>query len=309
MPVILRARLLTQRRLYENRGAMTAVWLLRTLFCAVNAVGAVVSVRMLMQLARAPEAFSTPVFIALCALFSLGTVFSVALYALAGVCAERWFFQNARFPQRVRTYFARFSLRETCVYIYSFWLRRVLAGLRLLAYLSPGLAGAAVLWLTLRAEGLPAPLLFCALAALALAQLFGAYFGFADAQRYLLFAGRLLFDSACGVPEALRAGRAQARALSFSCARERLRFLPWLLSCVLVLPLFYVAPYRRQSLGSLQYLVCEGAGTARRADKPVVFFCAAKRAAAPDFSVALSEKKAYDNRKMRADKTGFRPSF
>lgn len=273
MSIVLHARLLCTRRLLENRGTMAGVWLFQAVLRTVLLAGLCVSVWMLSTLHRHAAPLSAGARAALYALFAAAAVFAGALYALVAHCTARWFLQNARCAQRFRSYFARFSFRETCAVLYSFWLRRVLSGVRMLAYLAPALAGAGALWLTLRAKGLSVPLLLAAVLLETLALLAGLYFGFADVQRYAFVDAVFLYER-CGVLDALRESRRLSAGLSFACANARLRFLPWAALCVLVLPVLYVAPYARQSAACVALLAVEKRRPAAPAEKPVVFLCA-----------------------------------
>ena len=250
------ARLAAQKRMLENRGRMTAVWLFGAAAKLVLLSGFGISVCMLAMLSGFTELGKNPYLTAaLYALFVLGALLSSALFALVSFCTARWFYRNAEHAQSFAAFFDRLTLRDTVKLVYFFWLRRLLGVLHFAGYLLPFFIGAGALWLTLRARGL-APFLFYAVCVLLAAFLItGLYFGFAAVQKYAFCEALLTLDPARGVVDTLRESGRVARGLCFVYARERLRFFPWVLLCVLIFPLLYVAPYYRQSMACAAKIV------------------------------------------------------
>lgn len=271
------ARLAAQKRMLENRGRMTAVWLFGAAAKLVLLVGLGISVSMLVALpditAFGKNSYLTA---ALYALFAVGALLSSALFALVSFCTARWFYRNAGHAQPFAAFFDRLTLRCTVKLVYFFWLRRLLGVLHFVGYLLPFFIGTGVLWLTLRAQGMT-PFLFYAVCVLLAAFLItGTYFGFAAVQKYAFCEALLTLDPTRGVVDTLRESRRLARGLCFACTRERLRFFPWALLCVLIFPLLYVAPYYRQSIGCMAKIVLDRNHLTPQSQKPIVFLCLAK---------------------------------
>lgn len=274
------ARLAAQKRMLENRGRMTAVWLFGAAAKLVLLSGFGISVCMLAMLSGFTELGKNPYLTAaLYALFVLGALLSSALFALVSFCTARWFYRNAEHAQSFAAFFDRLTLRDTVKLVYFFWLRRLLGVLHFAGYLLPFFIGAGALWLTLRARGL-APFLFYAVCVLLAAFLItGLYFGFAAVQKYAFCEALLTLDPARGVVDTLRESGRVARGLCFACARERLRFSLWALLCVLIFPLLYVAPYYRQSMACAAKIVLDKKHLTPQSQKPIVFLRLAKNPA------------------------------
>lgn len=267
-----RARLAAQKRMLQNRGCMTAVWLFGAAAKLVLFAGLLISLSMLAVLHRLMDpGENLYLTVALYALFGLGALFSAALYALVSFCSARWFFKNAVHVQRFSAYFTRLSPREAIKLMYLFWLRRLLVLLHFAGYLLPFLVGAGALWLALRTTGLSPHLFYASCAGLAALLLTGLYFGFAAVQKYVFCDALLTLDPARGVVGTLRESRRLSQGLCFACARERLRFAPWLLLCVLLFPILYVAPYSKQSMASVAKLVLDKNHLTPQTQKPIVF--------------------------------------
>lgn len=271
------ARLAAQKRMLENRGRMTLVWLFGAAAKLVLLSGLGISAYMLFTLPTVTSFGVNPYLtVALYALFALGVLLSSALFALVSFCTARWFYRNAVHAQPFAAFFDRLTLRETVKLVYFFWLRRLLGVLHFAGYLLPFLIGAGALWLALRASGL-APFLFYAVCVLLAAFLVtGTYFGYAAVQKYAFCEALLTLDPARGVVETLRESRRLSRGLCFACARERLRFSLWALLCVLIFPLLYVAPYYRQSMACIAKLVLDKNHLTPQSQKPIVFLRLAK---------------------------------
>lgn len=271
------ARLAAQKRMLENRGRMTAVWLFGAAARLVLLSGLGISVYMLATLSGFTEPGQNPYLTAaLYALFALGVLLSSALFALVSFCTARWFYRNAVHAQSFAAFFDRLTLRDTVKLVYFFWLRRLLGVLHFVGYLFPFFIGAGALWLTLRARGMT-PFLFYAVCVLLAAFLItGTYFGFAAVQKYAFCEALLTLDPARGVVDTLRESRRLSRGLCFACARERLRFSLWALLCVLIFPLLYVAPYYRQSMACMAKLVLDKNHLTPQSQKPIVFLRLAK---------------------------------
>lgn len=274
------ARLAAQKRMLENRGRMTAVWLFGATAKLVLLSGFGISVCMLAMLSGFTELGKNPYLTAaLYALFVLGALLSSALFALVSFCTARWFYRNAEHAQSFAAFFDRLTLRDTVKLVYFFWLRRLLGVLHFAGYLLPFFIGAGALWLTLRARGL-APFLFYAVCVLLAAFLItGLYFGFAAVQKYAFCEALLTLDPARGVVDTLRESGRVAWGLCFVYARERLRFFPWVLLCVLIFPLLYVAPYYRQSMACAAKIVLDKKHLTPQSQKPIVFLRLAKNPA------------------------------
>ena len=271
------ARLAAQKRMLENRGRMTLVWLFGAAARLVLLSGLGISAYMLFALPAVTSFGVNPYLtVALYALFALGVLLSSALFALVSFCTARWFYRNAVHAQPFAAFFDRLTLRDTVKLVYFFWLRRLLGVLHFVGYLFPFFIGVGALWLTLRARGMT-PLLFYAVCVLLAAFLItGTYFGFAAVQKYAFCEALLTLDPARGVVDTLRESRRLSRGLCFACARERLRFSLWALLCVLIFPLLYVAPYYRQSMACMAKLVLDRNHLTPQSQKPIVFLRLAK---------------------------------
>ena len=102
------ARLAAQKRMLENRGRMTAVWLF-------GAAAKLVLLSGFTELGKNPYLTA-----ALYALFVLGALLSSALFALVSFCTARWFYRNAEHAQSFAAFFDRLTLRDTVKLVYFF---------------------------------------------------------------------------------------------------------------------------------------------------------------------------------------------
>ncbi len=214
--------------------------------------------------------------IACYALFSLGSAFSVLLYALTSTAMRRWFYKNAAAPQSVSTYFTRPSVQAAFKLAYLFWLRKLLTLATFFGYLIPFLTGTAIFLYTLRMRGISAFVFYCSLGFLAALLLFGLFFGFVAVQKYTFVEGLLAEDPRRGIIDTLAQSRKIARPICFAAARTKLRFAPWGLLSLLIFPLIYVMPYYCQSVGCISKAALDKNHLTASSQKPIVFLRLAK---------------------------------
>ena len=140
-----------------------------------------------------------------------------------------------------------------------------------LFYLAPFLAGCGGLYYALRTADLPITALYMALGALFCILPLCAYFGFAAVQRFAFCDGLLAENPDCSIVEILGTSKALAKAYGFANANLKLRFLLWKTACLLILPLFYVLPYYRQTVGCAVKIAMNRKRLSAETQKPIVF--------------------------------------
>ncbi|MEZ3496496.1 MAG: hypothetical protein K1V97_02880 [Lachnospiraceae bacterium] len=209
--------------------------------------------------------------ILLCLLFSLAAVFSLLFYALTDFSEKRWFYQNTYTAQPLSAFFKAPRIRHIFKITFLFWLRRLLSVGCFLFYLAPFLAGCGGLYYALRTADLPITALYMALGALFCILPLCAYFGFAAVQRFAFCDGLLAENPDCSIVEILGTSKALAKAYGFANVNLKLRFLLWKTACLLILPLFYVLPYYRQTVGCAVKIAMNRKHLSAETQKPIVF--------------------------------------
>lgn len=203
--------------------------------------------------------------------FALAGVFSMLLYALTDFSEKRWFYKNTRTVAPASAFFKPPQMRHIFKIGFLFWLRQLLRTGCFLLYLAPFLLGCGGLYYALRTADVPIRLLYIALGALTCALPICLFYGFAAVQRYAFCDGLLAEDPTLGTVEALRLSRTLAKASACSFARFKLRFALWQAVCVLILPLFYVLPYYRQSVACAVQTAIDKNHLSTEPQKPIVF--------------------------------------
>lgn len=268
------AKIDAQKQMLQSKGKMVLICLLtaglKLLFLCGFAVS-VYTLAVLQSYARATA--NLYVQIGYYVLFALGAVLSVTFYAWTAFAGKRWFYKNAECPQPVSAFFVRLSFLCGLKTVYLFWLRKCLTLLYFLGYTAPFWVLAGAFWYRLRTGGMPTILFYASLAGLGILLLMGLYFAFVAVQRFFFCDGILLLDANKGVVQILAQGRAVARETAFAAANVKLRFALWGLSCVLVLPLFYVLPYYRQTSACMSKMVLDKNHLSPQTQKPIVFYC------------------------------------
>lgn len=214
-----------------------------------------------------------------CALFSLAAVFALFLYALTDFSEKRWFYQNTYAPKPASAFFKLPRMRHIFKISFLFWLRRLLSIGCFLLYLAPFLAGCGGLYYALRTADLPITVLYMTLGALLCILPLCVYFGFAAVQRFAFCDGLLTENPDCSIVEILGTSKALAKTYGFASANLKLRFLLWKTACFLILPLFYVLPYYRQTVGCAVKNVIDKKHLSAEAQKPIVFLLSAAQTA------------------------------
>lgn len=209
-------------------------------------------------------------------LFALAGVFSMLLYALTDFSEKQWFYENTRAESSAAAFFKPPQMRHIFKIGFLFWLRQLLRTGCFLLYLAPFLLGCGGLYYALRTADVPIRLLYIALGALCFVLPICLYFGFAAVQRYAFCDGLLAEDPKLGTVEVLRLSRTLAKTSACSFARFKLRFALWQTVCILILPLFYVRPYYRQSVACAVKTEIDKNHLSAEPQKPIVFLLPAR---------------------------------
>lgn len=267
-----KAKIDAQKILLESR--KTAVFVcLCTVFFKIFLTAAlfvsIYSLTILPDFARIRENIYLKILLYL--LFSLAAVFSLLFYALTDFSEKRWFYQNTYAAQPLLAFFKAPRIRHIFKITFLFWLRRLLSIGYFLFYLAPFLAGCGGLYYALRTADLPITALYMALGALFCILPLCAYFGFAAVQRFAFCDGLLAENPDCSIVKILGTGKALAKAYGFANANLKLRFLLWKTACLLILPLFYVLPYYRQTVGCAVKIAMNRKHLSAETQKPIVF--------------------------------------
>ncbi|MBQ3005824.1 MAG: DUF975 family protein [Clostridia bacterium] len=77
----------------------------------------------------------------------------------------------------------------------------------------------------------------------------GGFFTFVFTQRYFLFPYLIMANPKIKIKEAVRNSTVLMDDLCFKTALFKLSFIPWFLSCIFIIPIFYVIPYYKTSCG------------------------------------------------------------
>lgn len=213
------------------------------------------------------------------ALFLLAGGFSMLLYALADFSEKQWFYKNTRTAAPASAFFKPPRMRHIFKIGFLFWLRLLLRVGCFSLYFAPFLLGCGGLYYALRTADVPIRLLYLALGALCCMLPLCLYFGFAAVQRFAFCDGLLAENPDLGTVEALRLSRTLAKESACSFARFKLHFVLWQAVCVLILPLFYVLPYYRQSVACAVKTVIDKNHLSASPQKPIVFLLPARATA------------------------------
>lgn len=209
-------------------------------------------------------------------LFSLAGVLSMLLYALTDFSEKRWFYENTRLDPPAAAFFKPPQMRHIFKIGFLFWLRQLLRTGCFLLYLAPFLLGSVGLYYALRTADVPIRLLYITLGALVCILPICLFYGFAAVQRYAFCDGLLAEDPTLSTVEVLRLSRTLAKASACSFARFKLHFALWQVTCVLILPLFYVLPYYRQSTACAVKTAIDKNHLSAEPQKPIVFLLPAR---------------------------------
>lgn len=270
------AKIDAQRVLLRTRPRAVLVCLLTLLFKLLFLAALSICIYSLTMLPSYEQVTNIYLKIVCYALFSLGGLCSVCLYALVSAALRRWFYKNASSPQPISAYFTRPTVKIAFKTAYLFWLRKLLTFGTVVGYLVPFLAGTAGFIYTLRMRGLPAFLFYFSLGFLAVLLTLGLFFGFAAIQKYTLLEGLLTENPQRGVIDTLAQSRKIIRPISFAAARTKLRFAPWAILCLLIFPLIYVMPYYCQSVGCITKAALDKNHLTVSSQKPIIFLHLAK---------------------------------
>lgn len=270
------AKIDAQRVLMHTRPRAVLVCLLTLLFKLLFLAALSICIYSLTMLPSYEQITNIYLKIVCYALFSLGGVLSVLLYALVSTAMRRWFYKNASSPQPISAYFARPTIRAAFKTAYLFWLRKLLTFGTVAGYLVPFLAGTAGFIYTLRMRGISEFLFYFSLCFLTVLFVSGLFFGFAAIQKYTFLEGLLTEDPRRGVIDTLVQSRQIARPICFAAARTKLRFIPWAILCLLIFPLIYVMPYYCQSVGCITKAALDKNHLTVSSQKPIVFLRLAK---------------------------------
>lgn len=270
------AKIDAQRVLLHTRPHAVAVCLLTLFFKLLFIVSLGTCIYSLTMLPRYEQVTNIYLKIVLYALFALGGLCCVWLYALVSTALRRWFYKNAAAPQPISAYFARPTVKVAFKTAYLFWLRKLLTFGTVFGYLVPFLGGAAGFLYALRMRGMSAFLFYFSLGFLAVLLISGLFFGFAAIQKYAFWEGLLTEDPQRGIIDTLAQSRRLARPICFAAARTKLRFAPWGILCLLVFPLIYVMPYYCQSVGCITKTALDKNCLTLSSQKPIIFLHLAK---------------------------------
>jgi len=171
--------------------------------------------------------------------------FTVFILAAMRYGRENWFWRRSNFeytPPSVAFYgFAdkkkAFALWIKLKALYLFWY---------ILFLLPCAGGAVSAFLLWRKS--VSVFVFAAVAVCIIAlALIGLLFAFIVTQRYALAYYSLFDDQTASTGKAIKESKRIMAGNERRLARLKLSFIPWFLSCVFVLPIFYVAPYYKLS--------------------------------------------------------------
>lgn len=271
--VLTKAKIDAQRILMDSRKAAVTVSLCaaasKLLF--VFALGvSLYSLKILPSFSRIWEKLYLK--IGFCALFLLAGLFSLLLYALTDFSEKQWFYKNNRTAQPVSAFFRPPRMRYILKIGFLFWLRQIFRIGLFLLYLAPFLLGGGGLYYALRISDVPIRLLYLSLGTLGCMLPLCLYFGFAAVQQFAFCDGLLAENPACGTVEILRLSRTLAKETAFALTNFKLRFVLWQTVCLLILPIFYVLPYYRQSVAGAVQTVIDKNHLSAQQEKPIVFF-------------------------------------
>ncbi len=170
------------------------------------------------------------------------------VFSPAAVGVYEWFLNGALSKKsKIQKVFSWYKYKKA---VSAFSLSTVLTLIKLAVYTLfclPGVALAAGGVYMLFSSGISltlAAIIFLGSAALLLV---GAGFAFCAAQRYAAAPYIIALRPETRVRSALNASARIMQGRYISCAAFKLSFLPWLLSCVLIVPAFFVWPYYKQA--------------------------------------------------------------
>lgn len=186
--------------------------------------------------------------VSLAVIYGLCIFLSVTLVSPLKFSRDIWFYETSKkdktklrrmlFSYRPHWFFRCAALRFTLLFVKLIWS---------LLYFLPCIALSGYLVYSLQ-SGISKTMLLLVSASIAISFLSGSFFSFVTFQRYSLC--HVMFYENDGI-SALEAVRRSAQLMDESCfalAKLKLSFVGWMISCLLILPVFYVYPYYKISV-------------------------------------------------------------
>ena len=204
------------------------------------------------------------------ALFISGVTFSVCFFIITDYSEKRWFLKNAVGYEKP-SFFNGISIRIQMKIIYIKLLKAVISLVVTVLYLIPSAAVLFTMLYKLRNSGIDRMIFIFSSALYLFTVLSGIYFSFVTMQKYALTDEIISLNPNLKTTEIIALSKQKTSGACFRLAKFKLSFIPWFLSCVLVLPLLFVIPYYRQSFAVAAKRLIKYSEAYEAEQKPVVF--------------------------------------
>lgn len=261
-----------QEILLTSRKKGIAVCFLGTVLRLICIFCMAVSVYSLLHLQTyVPAANSVYATVGLYALFFVAVPVSAWFYALLVFLQKRWFYENAKSAMPVSAFFCRLRFRDAVKIGFAYYLKKVLYISTLILYMLPFSLSAGGFIYALRTTAVSSFLFYATLMFLGVLFVFSLYFGLAAVQKYAFCDALFAVSVHAGLVDTLKMSKFLTRGTAFGVLRFKLRFVPWLLCGLLIVPLFYALPYYRQSVACLYKAELDKNHLTPKKPKPIVF--------------------------------------
>ncbi len=218
-----------------------------------------------------PAANSVYATVGFYALFFVAVPVSAWFYALLVFLQKRWFYENTKSAMPVSAFFCQLRFRDAVKIGFAYYLKKVLYISTLILYMLPFLLSAGGFIYALRTAAVSSFLFYATLAFLGILFVFSLYFGLAAVQKYAFCDALFAVSVHAGLVDTLKMSKFLTRGTAFGVLRFKLRFVPWLLCGLLIVPLFYALPYYRQSVACLYKAELDKNHLTPKKPKPIVF--------------------------------------
>lgn len=196
----------------------------------------------------APEQTKIPVPVyAFRAVFAVSAVICLWLMCILKFLLRRCFFLNGG-RRKISSFFKILPLNFQIKIIYAHLVSSIFNTACVIFFFAPAAVTAAVIFYRLNAFGMRTNTLAVSVVLLAVLIFIGFYFSTVSAQKTAFFDECLILNPKLKAGELIKTAFMQSDGCCFDLAKLKFSFALWVLLCVLIFPLLFVAPYYLQTL-------------------------------------------------------------
>lgn len=213
---------------------------------------------------------NTTELILLYALFTIGVIVCLCFTILIDYNEKRWYFTLGEKKRKISYLFLPENISKQIKIVFLYLLKFVFSILYTLFFLLPSIA--VLFWILneLSKNGIDKTIFILCLILFSFLFVTGLFFAFVSMQKYF-FANELLFlGKRADIVRLFSYSKEKSKGMCFKAARFKLSFIFWFASGILIIPLFFVIPYYRQSAALLMICSTKKYRRVKERQKPVV---------------------------------------